>query len=234
MARSAQFALIGDGGLWHYLRAMSIRHAILGLLAEQPMHGYRIKEAFDGRVSPLWGLTTGQIYQSLAALERSVLVESRQERKGRRPARRVYSVTEAGRRELAGWLRRKPALKTRPYREELLIRLMMLREEEAPALWQSLRRQESEAATELLRIARLRNDPREKAGALDLAGLFLDGMTYHLEADIKNLRRFLGEIEEWARQRGSQVGSREGLTDEIPGAIREPVGKAIAVTPAGS
>ena len=92
---------------------MSIKHAVLGLLSEQPMHGYRLKEAFDERVGGLWGLTTGQIYQTLKALERAALLEGRGERVGARPARRIYSLTPQGTRALNAWLDETPAPWTR-------------------------------------------------------------------------------------------------------------------------
>ena len=57
---------------------MSIKYALLGLVGEEPMHGYRLKATFDRRVGGLWKLTTAQIYQTLNALERAGLVgESR-------------------------------------------------------------------------------------------------------------------------------------------------------------
>ena len=31
-------------------RAMSIKYALLGLMRDEPMYGYRVKEAFDRRV----------------------------------------------------------------------------------------------------------------------------------------------------------------------------------------
>lgn len=195
---------------------MSIRYAILGLLAEQPMHGYRLKEIFDLRVSPLWGLTTGQIYQSLGALERAALVESRGERKGRRPARRVYTITSAGRRDLTAWLGAKPAVWNRPFREDLLIRLMMLREEEASDLWTAIGFQEHEARTQLLRVTHMRrNRPRHEI-ALDLGRIFLDGMIHQLEADVKNLETFREEIEAWAHRRGVALGRAASPTTPRP------------------
>ncbi len=181
---------------------MSIRHAILGLLDEQPMHGYRLKTAFERRMSPLWGLTTGQIYQSLAALERAALVESSSERKGRRPTRRIYTITPAGRRELASWLQAKPVAWQRPFREDILIRLMMLRETDAANLWISIRHQEHEARTRLLRIAHMRREHPPWARALDLGRIFLDGMLQQLQADLRNLEMFREAIEAWARQTG--------------------------------
>jgi DNA-binding PadR family transcriptional regulator len=172
---------------------MSIRYAILGLLAEQPMHGYRLKEVFDRRVSPLWGLTTGQIYQSLAVLERAALVESRGERKGRRPTRRVYSITEAGKRDLGEWLQA-PTTFARPFREEMVIRLMMLGGSQADGLLRMLARQTDEAKELLAHVMRMRAQRRVEGDGLDLTGVFLESMTHHLEADIKNLELFRGEI----------------------------------------
>ena len=185
---------------------MSIRHAILGLLSEQPMHGYRLREAFAERVSPLWGLTTGQIYQSLAALERAGFLQSRGERADRRPARRIYSVTESGRRELSAWLGGAPSTWTRPFREDLLIRLMLLRDCDVGPLWQSLARQEHEAMLHIARVVHLRASGPSPGTTLDVRSTFLDGMAHHLEADVKLLQRCREELEKWARARKLDLG----------------------------
>ncbi len=168
---------------------MAIRYAILGLLAEEPMHGYRLKEVFDRRVSPLWGLTTGQIYQSLAILERAALVESKGERRGRRPARRVYSITEAGERDLDAWLR-SPIAFPRVFRHEMLIRLMVLGGDGARDLLDVIQRQADDARAMLAQVARLRARRTVDHDAFDLGAVFLASMTNHLEADIKNLELF--------------------------------------------
>jgi len=185
---------------------MSIRHAILGLLSEQPMHGYRLREAFAERVSPLWGLTTGQIYQSLATLERAGFLQSRGERAGRRPARRIHSVTESGRCELSAWLGGAPSTWTRPFREDLLIRLMLLRDCDVGPLWQSLARQEHEAMLHLARVVHLRASGPSRGTTLDVRSTFLDGMAHHLEADVKLLQHCREELEKWARARKLDLG----------------------------
>lgn len=178
---------------------MSIRHAILGLLAEQPMHGYRLKAVFAERMSPLWGLSTGQIYQCLGALEHAGFVESRGERVGNRPARRVYSVTERGRRELSGWLQDGCSVWVRPFREDLLIRLMLLREHEAETLLASLARQEHEIAVLLARVVHAKAARPRRGPTVDVRTAFLEGMTHHLEADLKLLRSCREETVRWAR-----------------------------------
>lgn len=161
------------------------------------MHGYRLKEVFDRRVSALWGLTTGQIYQSLATLERAALVESRGVRRGRRPTRRVYSVTPAGHAELAAWLERKPARWARPFREEILIRLMLLQKGHAPALRDWLDLQDAEVRSLSLRIERLKREQRSRADASQLTRIFLEGFAHHVEADLRSLQCFRDAVDAW-------------------------------------
>jgi DNA-binding PadR family transcriptional regulator len=76
---------------------------ILGLLAWQPRTGYEIKQVTDRSTRFFWGASYGQIYPELRRLEAAGLVESREEPRGRLP-RRVYSLTDAGRRAVDGWL----------------------------------------------------------------------------------------------------------------------------------
>jgi DNA-binding PadR family transcriptional regulator len=76
---------------------------ILGLLAWEPRTGYEIKQVTDRSTRFFWGASYGQIYPELRRLEIAGLVGSREEPRGRVP-RRVYSLTEAGRRALDAWL----------------------------------------------------------------------------------------------------------------------------------
>jgi DNA-binding PadR family transcriptional regulator len=186
---------------------MSIRHAILGILTERPMHGYGLKQVFDDRVSPLWGLSTGQIYQTLAALERSALVVGRGERRGRRATRRVYSVTESGRREFLSWLREEPAPTIRPFREDLMIRLMMIRRETAPHLRSTVDAYEHEARMLLHRIDEAQSERVPPASTVDLRSVFLLGMLNYVKAEIVYLQRFRTEIDRWSAERAQGRGT---------------------------
>ena len=179
---------------------MSIKHEILGLLSEQPMHGYRLKDTFDERVSPMWGLTTAQIYQTLGALERAGLLQSRGERVGSRPERRIYKLTDTGERELLAWLREPPATSLRPFRADLLLRLMFLRDEDVDRLCRTLDGQEHEALHLYARVTQMSRGCTVGDGTgIDILGLFLDGMAHHLDADLKILRRCRDEIDRWSK-----------------------------------
>jgi DNA-binding PadR family transcriptional regulator len=45
--------------------------AVLGLLAEQPRHGYDLKKRLSETLGPLWGISFGSLYPALRRLEKS-------------------------------------------------------------------------------------------------------------------------------------------------------------------
>jgi DNA-binding MarR family transcriptional regulator len=73
--------------------------AILSLVAEQPRYGYEIEQVIEIRGMRDWTeVGFSSIYYLLNKLEKEGLIESQlQQAEGKGPARKVYSVTEAGR-----------------------------------------------------------------------------------------------------------------------------------------
>jgi DNA-binding PadR family transcriptional regulator len=49
--------------------------AVLGLLAEQPRHGYDLKKRLSETLGPLWGISFGSLYPALRRLERSGAIQ---------------------------------------------------------------------------------------------------------------------------------------------------------------
>ena len=83
---------------------MSLRHAILGILEFQPMHGYQVKRVLDEGISSFWPVNLAAIYPSLRRLEGEGLVGHRTEPGASgRPDRKVYEITGSGVEELARW-----------------------------------------------------------------------------------------------------------------------------------
>ncbi|MBB6171660.1 DNA-binding PadR family transcriptional regulator [Nocardiopsis mwathae] len=81
---------------------MSLRHALLGMLAYEPSSGYDLKKRFDGDLGEYaWHAPHTRIYPELAKLADEGLIEVAGE--GAR-GRRTYAVTDAGRAELRRWL----------------------------------------------------------------------------------------------------------------------------------
>ncbi|PWC06116.1 PadR family transcriptional regulator [Mycetocola zhujimingii] len=73
----------------------SLRLYLLSLLAEGPKHGYELIQALSERFGGTYSPSAGTIYPRLAKLEEEGLVTSSSD--GRKT---VYSITDAGRREL--------------------------------------------------------------------------------------------------------------------------------------
>ena len=50
--------------------------AVLGLLSEQPLHGYELKKRLSETLGPLWGISFGSLYPALRRLEKSGAIEA--------------------------------------------------------------------------------------------------------------------------------------------------------------
>ena len=70
--------------------------AVLGLLKEQPMHGYQLSRELSDSLGGLWRVSYGSLYPTLRRLERDGAIESQagDERGARR--KKVYRITHAG------------------------------------------------------------------------------------------------------------------------------------------
>lgn len=73
-----------------------VRLAILSLLEDSPKHGYQLMKELQDRSGGIYRASPGAIYPTLQMLEDEGLIESE-----KKDGRRVYSLTEAGRTELA-------------------------------------------------------------------------------------------------------------------------------------
>src|SRR6266498_2142951 len=98
---------------------MSVSMSLLALLDEGPAYGLQLKNEFESRTGSIWPLNVGQVYTTLARLERDGLV---------RPApngdEKVYEITKDGRARLLDWFG-KPLERRTPGRDELVLKLIM-------------------------------------------------------------------------------------------------------------
>lgn len=99
---------------------MSLPHALLTALAEQPGSGSDLARRFDRSIGYFWQATHQQIYRELARLEASGWTEALPTEGGRGRKRR-YQILEAGRAELRRWTAE--AQTPSPIRDDLLVRL---------------------------------------------------------------------------------------------------------------
>jgi DNA-binding PadR family transcriptional regulator len=159
---------------------MSVRQALLALLDEQPMYGAQLRAQFERRTGGTWPLNVGQVYQTLARLERDGLVE---------PAggpdedgRIAYRLTKAGRAASASWWTT-PVDRAEAPRDELVIKLALavtVPGVDVPAVVQTQRTQTLRQLQDLTRLKQ-QADARE-----DLAWLLvLDNLVFAAEAEVR-------------------------------------------------
>jgi DNA-binding PadR family transcriptional regulator len=162
---------------------MSVKHALLALLERGPRHGYGLKHEFEARLGHTWPLNVGQVYTTLARLERDGLVAAWPETPDEAD-RRAYRITGAGREELAAWL---SSPVPRQARDELLVKVVAaLQEGVEPAL--AVLRSQRTATLELLQ--RHTRAKAKAASGQDLPRLLaVDLLIAHAEADVAWLDR---------------------------------------------
>jgi DNA-binding PadR family transcriptional regulator len=83
---------------------MATAELVLGLLHCGPAHGYDVKRGHDEWFPDSRPLAFGQVYTTLARLERDELVKVVDKGSEGGPERTVYGLTQKGREHLASWL----------------------------------------------------------------------------------------------------------------------------------
>jgi len=78
-----------------FFEAGQVRIAVLSLLSEGSKHGYELMKALETRSGGVYKVSAGTMYPTLAQLEDEGMVTSEH-----KDGRRVYQITEAGKKEL--------------------------------------------------------------------------------------------------------------------------------------
>lgn len=85
---------------------LTIEHAILGLLREQPIHGYEVHQRLSApeALGPIWPIKQGQFYALVRRLEAEGLLSVSVEQRGALPPRKLLQLTAAGAEAFGAWL----------------------------------------------------------------------------------------------------------------------------------
>ena len=82
-----------------------MQDAVLAMLAKEPSHGYHLRARLQQSLGPLGeSMNPGQIYVTLARLEKAGLVVCERAGLPERAERKVYALTPAGHQRVAAWL----------------------------------------------------------------------------------------------------------------------------------
>lgn len=83
---------------------MSLRFALLGLLARESLTGYDLTKRFDSTIGFFWSAKHSQIYPELANLTKDGLVTFEVVTQTSKPNKKIYTITAEGRAALATWV----------------------------------------------------------------------------------------------------------------------------------
>lgn len=171
---------------------MSVPHALLGLLEQEPSHGYDLKRLFDRYFAPDRPLAFGQVYATLARLEQQDRIRLDGIERSEGPDRRRYAITPAGSDELGRWL--SEPLAPEPHLQAALftkVVLAILSGRPVTPLVDAERHAHLERMRELTALRRTANLP---------VALLADYALFHLEADLRWLDLTADRIDELRRQ----------------------------------
>lgn len=110
--------------------ALTTEHALLGLIREQPRHGYALYQDLTepGGLWAVWRMKQSQLYALLAKLEARGYLQATTEPQEGRPPRKVYALTAEGRDAFDQWLRQ-PVAHGREFRMDFMAKLYFAQRE---------------------------------------------------------------------------------------------------------
>jgi DNA-binding PadR family transcriptional regulator len=177
---------------------MPVRHAVLGLLAQRPRHGYELRAAFQALAGgeENWDVKPAQIYTTLARLEQGGLVAEDSVEQDAGPEKRIYALTPTGRKTLKEWFA--SGIEPEHQRDEFFIKLMIALASGVADPCKLIHTQRNQLYQQLHGFIdqRGRADPSKELANI----LLLDKAVMHVEADLRWLDMIEARLDEIRRQ----------------------------------
>ena len=177
---------------------MSVRHAILGLLAQRPRHGYELRAAFEAIIGgeDIWDVKPAQIYTTLGRLAESGYISQEGVEQDGGPEKRIYSLTTTGQHELSAWFEH--GVVNQPQKDEFFVKLILSLGFDRSTPYHVIQSQRKKLYQDLhdLTVLRTAGNPQT-----ELAQIFLlDKVIMHLEADLRWLDMVEARLDDIRRQ----------------------------------
>ncbi len=199
---------------------MSVKYAVLGLLAQRRGYGYDLVQRFEEQVGPAWQLNAGAIYVALDKLEQEGLVQPVSGTEGEAPPTRrrttrgaprvIYEATPRGLARFEEWMATGSSMS--PLREELHLKLALSRPRNLPRLI-DLTYEQEQACLERLEQhlgSTSFDDPTavsQQPWSAVASVMVRDAEVAHLQATVEWLRR-IREAMRWLQERPETLPSR--------------------------
>ena len=88
------------------MRMRTLKYAILGMVNQKPMTGYDLMQEFESTLNEFWSAKHSQIYPELKKLTEEGDMEFEVVHQDTAPDKKLYHITEEGRRDFLAWLRK--------------------------------------------------------------------------------------------------------------------------------
>ena len=175
-----------------YSLLVSVPYALLGLLEQEPRHGYDLKRLFDRHFTPDKPVAFAQVYSTLGRLEQRGRVRVAAVERAEGPDRRRYAITDEGTAELERWLA--DPLDPEPHLQAALftkVVVAILSGRPVEPLVDAERHAHLQRMRELTVIRRTASLP---------VALLADYALFHLEADLRWLDLTAARVDDLRRQ----------------------------------
>ncbi|HEX2892965.1 MAG TPA: PadR family transcriptional regulator [Marmoricola sp.] len=189
-------------------RRTTTSYALLGLLALRSWTTYELAKQVQRSLNWFWPRAERKLYDEPKHLVAAGLATATSESTGKRP-RTVYSITRAGRRELAAWLDEPAAPRSGEF--EAMVKVFFADAGDLDQLRTTLGRMEEEARDRIRALAEMAAHPPQFLGRLHISALTL-------RLGLEQERAVLAWAE-WAREQVSHWRSTTDWGDWDPQAV---------------
>ena len=189
---------------------MSVKQSLLAMLDEGPRYGAQLRSEFEARTGGTWPLNIGQVYTTLASLERDGLVTNEGEDEG---GHVLYAITDAGRAVVQDWFTT-PVDRVAPERDELAIKLAFAVTVPGLDMRRVVARQRAATVGALQDYTRLKDRLMDAPDELPWL-LVLDSLVFAAEAEIRWLDHIEARVARAAAQRQDSA-TRQPVPQKAP------------------
>jgi DNA-binding PadR family transcriptional regulator len=165
-------------------QSKGVRFAVLGTVAQnaEGVHGYGLKRQCERILGTFWQLNLGETYRILDRLSDEGLIE--QVARESEPNRKIYRITERGRKSLDDFILTPPSDAPRPLRQELAVKLLFAGPDRVPELLTLIEHQREAYMRQLGLLGIQRR--RLKRAAVDafVTNLLIDGAELAVRAEL--------------------------------------------------
>ncbi len=164
--------------------ARGIHYALLGIVSQNAdgVHGYALKRQCERVLGHFWQLNFGEVYRVLDHLAERGLIES----VAAEPlsSRKVFRITDKGRRSLDAFVLEPPTDTPRPLRQELAVKLLFARAECMPELLRLIDTQRETYMRQLYLLSAQRRKVERMPVDSFVTGLLINGAELSVRAEI--------------------------------------------------